>query len=272
MPHDQERAVLVNTMPKSGTNLVTGILGQLEGLKFRELPLNRRLGFHPETVLRRERDTWCLAGVDQPRVVPLTLVKRVLGRLNKGEYTAGHLPYCAELDEYLSETGLRMVFVARDPRDCMVSQVFHVLERRRHFLHDEYMGATDFEGALRLALYGVRDEKGRTVAKGIREKVNLVLGWLGSSNATVIYFEDLAGSIEFEERRKIDAIRTVAGAAGMGINAEDAKDVGQRAFGTGNTFRRGQAGVWREYMSEEVAMLICGEMEEQLRALGYLGD
>ncbi len=94
--------VLINSIPKAGTNLVEQALSQF--------PLLHRSG------LRTLRG-W-------NGISPSTLEK--ITSLERGGVALGHLPAHSELLVALNEAGVRPLLVVRDPRDQIVSYVKYV--------------------------------------------------------------------------------------------------------------------------------------------------
>lgn len=266
----RQSKLLVNSLPKSGTNLVTSVLAEIQGLRFHQLTLNRRLGYHWRTLLSRPHADDCLVGVDQPKRVPLRLMESQFAKLEPYEYTAGHLPYCSALDGLLHQAGVRMLFVLRDPRDVVVSQVFHVLNHPHHFLHGTYRGASTDTERFVLAIKGVRRRNGSNLALGIRDKLAITEGWIGAQSALTLRFEDLVGPRGGgSSAAQQDSIAAIAEAAGLSLEPSEIEDVGRRSFATGGTFRRGVAGAWREHLQGEPERLLMEEIGDYLTRRGY---
>lgn len=121
--NSENRKVLINSLPKSGTNLVSSAVSSFPGMRYQKLTLNRKLAFHPLNLIPRlGRGETCLCGVDQPKEVRLSLLDLSLRRLEKDHYCMGHLPYDPRVEKLLSDLGIRIFFVIRDPRDIVVSQ------------------------------------------------------------------------------------------------------------------------------------------------------
>lgn len=248
----------VNSLPKSGTNLVASVLSEVEELRYKKLTLNRRLAAHP--LAKVPVRTQCLVGVDQPKAVPVQLVAAQLRRLRTGEYTTGHLPYSEPLAEALRRSGIRPIFILRDPRDVVVSQVFHVMKRPGHFLHQAYRDAPSDRARFVLAIDGVLVGGGRRLSASIGTKLALVEPWLSSPDTLPLRFEDLVGSRGGGDAQQQErALRRIL--EWVGLEASDAalREIGERAFSTGSTFRRGQIGGWREHLDGELVDRIRNE-------------
>jgi len=119
-PAGPEPRVLVNSVPKAGTHLVTSILDLL--------PEMRSTGIHLDQVNTGRY------GKINPEIAELDwqIVRSMLGRVKSGQYATSHLWSHPTLFEILAELGFRSIFVVRDPRDILVSAAEYVHRLRRH--------------------------------------------------------------------------------------------------------------------------------------------
>ena len=166
---------LINSVPKSGTNLLHSVLERLPGLRFQKLTLNRNFRWHPLNLLLPGWGGSCLVGVSQPQRVKLDAMGWQLRRLAAGRFTAAHLPYDAAVGRIMAERGIRVIFPVRDPRDVVVSTVFHVLSRPRHFLHSTYLRLPDEPARMAVAMLGLPDAPAGAVC-GIAEQIAMTVG------------------------------------------------------------------------------------------------
>ena len=260
--------VLVNSLPKSGTNLLTSILELFPSLRFQQLTLNRNLRWHPLNLLPSADR--CLVGVDQPVWVTGRTLRHVLKKAGPSTYCSGHLPHSPVLESALLDLTIKTAVVLRDPRDVVVSQIFHVMQRKSHFLHSHFSSLPSDRERLMVAIAGIQDHRGRQIATGIREKLLMMSPWFSTSEAQIFFFEELVGEAGGGSREAQEAaILRLAELVGIALTTRKVREIGASAFGTGSTFRSGRTGGWRQHFDDEIKTLFKEEAGSLLIDLGY---
>lgn len=142
-PAGSEPRVLVNSVPKAGTHLVSSILDLI--------PDMRTAGVHLDPVIAGRY------GKANPETAELDwhIVRSELARVKPGQYATSHLWSHPTLFDILTELGYRSIFIVRDPRDIIVSDAAYIWRLRRHpqykrFQHDY----PDHEARLRALIGG----------------------------------------------------------------------------------------------------------------------
>src|SRR5205823_7183412 len=92
-------------------------------------------------------------------------------------------------ERMLAEAGVRGLFMVRNPRDLVVSQIHYVTKRSDHRLHDLFAALPDARARLRTAIVG----DPAAGLPSIAERLSYFEGWL-RSDLLVVRFEDLVGS------------------------------------------------------------------------------
>lgn len=235
---------LVVSIPKSGTNLVASVIARMPLMRFQKITLNRNLRRHPLAWLPGKR---CLVGVHQPQSVPVSLVRMQLYRLGLGRFTSSHLPWHPEIADALYRQDTSAVFISRDPRDVVVSNLHHILRRPRHFLHATLKALPDDSARIEALIVGTDH------CVGIAEQLRLTEGWRSDPDTLSLDFADLIGPQGGGGRdAQIHSIAAIARHIGADISEDDAARIGQEMFGTGSTFRRGAIGGWKEHFTDRL--------------------
>lgn len=264
--------ILVNSLPKSGTNLLASILDEVPGIRFQKITLNRNLRLHPLNYLPFGPRRNCHAGVDQPALVKSLVLRQMLGRLRVGHYTSAHLPYNEHLEQFLEEFNICTFFVIRDPRDIVLSQVNHVISRKSHFLHERYKVLSEKERLL-AAIHGLKRPNGSYKGGGIAHRIECIRGWLTVSSVMLVRFEDLIGSAGGGDKAiQQNTILKIGQHAGIELSEQQAATIGERAFGKGVTFHTGQIGKWKDGFDDEAKIAFKAEAGHYLIELGYADD
>ena len=143
--------IFVNTIPHSGTHLVTAILDQM-GYKHTQL-FNRFYSKKPffrrwqraGINWRTSTDLWNYihffanvevpVSVASPRMAKSSVVGNLFSKVSGKEYIIGHMPYSdggkCLVEKYISKT----ITIVRDPRDMALSMLSHIRERPLHMAY-----------------------------------------------------------------------------------------------------------------------------------------
>ncbi len=250
-------AVLGNAMPKSGSHLIIQVLHGLVNLGPFVNP-----GFPP---VNRGEDNRKLSDRE---------IKENIDRMQSGDIGYGYLqarPPFLDLPPYLA-----MIFVYRDPRDFIVSQVFYATQMHRgHGMHRYYTETLkSMEERITAAIQGVPDDEEKTDSplSDVLTKYEKYLGWLSDPEVLSIRFEDLIlnreaalGSIlDFLQSRGLNLLMPRPRAIETLKKAIVPKSSG--------TFRKGTPGNWKEHFTPQNKDLFkrtCGDL---LVRLGYETD
>lgn len=248
---DKTPALLGNAMPKSGSHLIIQVL---EGLT--ELGPFVNPGFPP--VNRREDNS------KKPEAETLAEVRDMLpGEIRYG-YLHGEEPWTSAA----TGPGRAVVFVYRDPRDWVVSQVFYATDMHAgHMLHEHYNRLPTLEDRINAAIEGVR-EPGVT-APPLVERYSHYLGWLGVPGVLTLRFEDLILNRTGALERILDYLKTFNFQPSAGRReALDKLNAAISPLRSG-TFRKGQPGEWREHFTAENIRRFEAAAGDLLDRLGY---
>lgn len=235
--------VLSVSIPKAGTHL-----------------LERALCLHPQLYRKLV-----------PTVTLKELEKRggpdgLFGRLAPGQVVMAHLRFDRAYPEVLRRHQVETVFLIRDPRDIVVSQVRYVVGRDDHWAHDLFASRADPREQLRLAITGDREGGLRSLG----ERLAAYEGWMDAASA-VVRFEDLVGPQGGGERsRQLATVYRLYRA--IGVDAEDAlvRSTCERLFSSASpTFRKGTIGQWRESLDDELRSLVREVAGTSLERFGY---
>lgn len=191
--------------------------------------------------------------------------ERFFGRLRPGQVVMAHLRYDARVPELLAAHGVRPIFMIRDPRDVVVSQVRYALGRPDHWAHELFADAPAHE-QLQLAIEG---DPGRGL-RSLADRLDAFAGWM-RDDVALVRFEDLigvegGGSAERQREVVADVYRFV------GVDAEPTlvDDVSRRSFSADSpTFRKGAIGGWRAVFDDELTALVHDLAGEQIARFGY---
>jgi len=231
------------SIPKSGTHL-----------------LERALCLHPE-LYRKLVPT--VSGENVGRLGGLT---GLLGRMRPGQVVVSHLRHSEDAERALARAGVRGLFMVRDPRDILVSQIHYATSRADHRTHDLFASLPDERARLRAAIVG--DPAGPLPS--IAERLSYFQGWL-SSDLLLVRFEDLVGPAGGGSAdRQRDLIRRIFEHVGVEADERRVEAVTRRLFSSDSpTFRSGQVGSSGRFFDDELERLLRETVGDGAAPYGY---
>jgi len=283
--------LLLNSMPKSGTHLLTQVIdllgyqdfGAHDGLWPR---VKDRAGLGTPVVLAhlRVKRNWrrrlvALSGrrrhepsipidVSMPIQVPVKLAQYWLGSIPPGHYLSGHVPWTESTAALLRAAQLKHLMIIRDPRDVLVSFVHFVL-RPEHILSKDFRGLSPDQRLL-LAMEGGRGPHSGYEITGLREAFASILAWQREPDVLFMRFESLIGERgDGSSAAQRDAVRAICQHLELEHDDKLIDHVCLRAFDTdAATFRRGKIGAWQDELTPEQIQLANVGFASTLQSLG----
>jgi hypothetical protein len=161
--------ILINSIPKSGTHLLTEVLSRSgyyknSGLHIKTWKVNT-LSDGPEY-----NDYFQLDQVE---------LEQYFKRIKNGQYCSAHLPYDKNIITSARKYGITVIFLKRNLLDILISEHNYIKELKRHFKYNEFKGLTENESYCHL------------LAEGFNDRMYRFDGWLKEANF-VVTFEDLS--------------------------------------------------------------------------------
>jgi len=241
--------ILITTMPKSGTHLLTQIIYKCDWLIGpRGSGVLSLLA--PAGVIHRK-------GFAVPKHIEpkyLSIFERRLDN-SRSKVVIGHIAYSEITANSLAKRGIRIIQLIRDPRDVIVSHYYSILDRGiRGSDHFDF----HFEDGPRLS------NREDILEWCIKLSSHWWTGWLpwitNEISELVVRFEDLVGA-----KRK-QAIESIAEIIGDDFSVSDAIN---RIDKQSPTFRKGVVGEWRHEFSAKHIQLFDKTMTSTMDVLGY---
>jgi hypothetical protein len=264
------RRLIITTLPKSGTHLVDGILGQVPPLRrIRGLRFNNCLRWHPFNFVPFMGDKICPMGVAQPHRVKTMAVRQQLARVRPGTYGVGHIPYSDEMDRLLQSQDFHRAVMIRDPRAVTISQLHYVLRKADHYLHRVIGDIADDADRIKALIHGMTLPNGARHL-GIAEQIDSMLPWIQDTKTLTLHFETLIGAQGGgDDTVQREQIGRLAAHAGCSVSEEDAARIGHDVFGRGKTFRCGQIDDWQTGLQGSLRDELESTLGDRLALLGY---
>lgn len=218
-----EPALVCNSVPKSGTHLLLQVLSALPGRAY----YGRFLASTPTVTLRPRTESQ-----------ELRMLRHSLG----DEILPAHLFHKARLAREFAQGRAIQVFIVRDPRDVILSEVHYLSGMNYwHRLSRRFRNLPTLSQQIRLAITGL--DNSNFYYPDVGTRFSRYLGWGDSTGVLTVYFERLVDkSLRELEIERIGAfvLKDRDDVATFVEHALDAVDPKRS-----HTFRVGQPGGWR---------------------------
>lgn len=256
--------LFANSFPKSGTHLLTQVLGGFA-----------RLGPAVDSGLPAIVTYDGFSG----RQRSLEEIQSDLRRLLPGDIAYGHVHAFPEVVNLLCSPGFATYFILRDPRDVVVSHVHYVAEMAPNHIHHYYYHEVlqSFEQRLEASIAGVprevlQEATGRSVPEGlpdIRSRFEPFTAWLEQPEVLSLRYEDFITNRSAAVLMVLD--HAIRGGFQLACSAEEAARILERSIDPEQspTFRSGKIGGWREAFQERQLSLFREVTGDLLERLGY---
>lgn len=249
--------IFVNSFPKAGTHLMTAELVKIEGIMNSYLHLEPRFYNLRGEYGKRSLDV---------RLDVSKLTKR-LRRIRPGQFVTAHFGFNSDFNSTLNELNFKTIFVVRDPRDVVVSELNYAMTLKRHFLRSTLLKSYATERERLDALIDGIDipPYQRALGKRWRQYIE----WADAPGVLTVRFEDLVGSRgggdDAVKRATMDRV-----ARHLGLASSDGVD-SERLYATTwtPTLRKGKIGTWRDVLTTEQVERIRRDAGDVLDRLGY---
>lgn len=282
--------IFVNTIPHSGTHLITSILDKLH---FRHAKILARL-YIKKPFLRRNIKAginWrtsteignyfrflsnreVLVSVSSPRLAKSGVVIDTLSKMKDYEYLIGHMPFSEEGDKIVRNHVSKTITIVRDPRDMALSMLRHIAERPRHLNHFYLFNKLQTNSERFCALiYGFDNKFSRHV--GLVQMYDSMLHWKKCDHNLTVKFEDIVGvKGGGKEDKQLNTLKKIVNHIELPNSFSDYEitNIGINAFGKTTTFRNGQIGKWRDTLSSIEKDVCKQQIQSHLVNLGYEKD
>ncbi len=264
------KKAFVNSLPKSGTNLIGKCLElfdykQLSGFGSSEV-LADSWKSKVRRVLWRPSAHGYIIGLDTPVEVSRRIIDKKLAMASDGTFLFGHLGYTTDLLYRVQQMGFEPFVMLRDPRAVLNSFVHYVATNKLHVLHKEFL-AMSIEERYLAALHGFFD--GTASLQPMKVRCSALQPWIESESVQLLQFEKLVGEkgggSNEQQQQTLEVLCDT-----LAIDRSGIERVMSELHGPGRpTFRKGKIDSWEEETPAELHDVINEELSDILPAWGY---
>lgn len=248
-------AVLGNAMPKAGSHLIIQVLQGLIDLGAFVNPGMPPVNRTEDNRKRQETD-----------------ILKNIRRMQPGDIGYGYIKARGPFLDALTAPGRATIFVYRDPRDLIISEVFYATQiNPKHALHQYFNeNLHTMEERINAVIAGIPDEQARL--DGTKIKYDAYIGWLEQPDVLCLRFEDLILERTAAFNRLLDYL------ALRGFNPQPERALAladlERAIDPrkSGTFRKAQPGNWQQHFTGANKTTFKEFTGDLLIRLGYEQD
>lgn len=273
--------IFVNSMPKSGTNMVQKCL-ELAGVNYSECSVaaSSMFGRHAriKTLLRNAsvNETPVVVGLEIPVGLSPNWLRNYLQDA-KG-YVSGHAAFSSHYHSILKNEGYKTIQVVRHPCAVLASWANYIAEPGYYWRDAQRMfSRMSPQARVRLMLYGglLNESDTRIYYRGYRDVWNQVQGWVDSTEVLTVKYEDLVGGqggggdeIQRESIAKI--LRHV----GIDAGVDMLDRISANLYGGTHTFRQGSIDGWRKLIDVDMERQVYEQLNDlpAIKKLNYFGS
>lgn len=240
--------ILINSIPKSGTNLIGNALQYFPYLR-------RRIG---KTI--------------RPLHYSIDKAYGKVSNIKNGQYGFSHLKYDDRLYLRLRliNSNIKMLFMIRDPRDIVVSNFKYVTHiDMKHKSHLYFRNLPDNETRLMRTIIGKTD-----IVEPINKVLEDYLPWLSAKECLTIRFENLIGpNGGGKAELQLRSVMEIADLLEISLNKKQLNKIIDNIYSRKSpTFSTGQIEKWKEYFTDEHIREFKNSTSDMLIKYGYEKD
>jgi hypothetical protein len=243
--HQLRPVIFLNTVPKSGTNLLNQLLLGIPGSIMNDYVFYEGLA----------KD--------------LPMQASILSKAVPNDIYMGHVYYSPEWAKLLIRPGIKTIFMIRDLRDVLVSLTYYIVEKLPDYPIYEQLVSLNSQKERYLLLINGLDEY-----PNIKNWFGVFQGWLSQPGIFITTYEELMTS-KASRRRTITAIAEFIWKGSVPpmpisrlVRCMEANMDSSSSF----TFRKGIVGGWRNEFDEEVIAAFKRVAGDVLIQTGYEKD
>lgn len=237
--------LFLNTVPKSGTNLLNQILLGIPDTKLNEYVFYEGL-IH-----------------DLPKHA------LILSRAAPNDLYMGHVYHSFEWASLLRQLGIKPIFMSRDLRDVLVSLTYFIIEKLpNYYLYDQLIALKSRKERYLLLINGIGDYP------NIKIWFQLFYGWLSEPNVFAVTYENLMTSQELRKKTITEMVDFIwkDHVPPLPITVIVSKMEANMNRDLSFTFRKGIIGGWKEEFDDEVKAAFKRVAGDVLIQTGYEKD
>lgn len=268
--------ILVNSLPKSGTNMVQKCL-ELAGIPYSGRSVAASSNFGRLALIKmlirqaRPNEVPVPIGLEIPISVSAKWLKDYLQSAQG--YVSGHAAFSPYYSHLLESAGYRTIQVVRNPCAVLASWANYVVEPSYYWQEAHiFLSKLSSRERVRFMLNGGDLNGGSQYYGDFKQVWQHVQGWVASDQVLTVRYEDLVGDQGGgSQETQIETIGKIFSFIGMSLSEMQIEEIAGSLYGGTHTFRQGSIDGWMEVVDHELEGEVFSALGEfsSIRALGY---
>ena len=243
--------ILINSIPKSGTHLLSQIVECIPGLENRQLFIASR-----PTLSYKNRSS--------------KKIIRLLSKAKKNELIIGHIEHNKSIQNWIKKNNIVQILLIRDPRDVVISESYYLTYMNKfHRLHKFFKKLTTDEERINLAINGFRQNINQTIEfPSIDNRYDFYIKW-AENNTYVVRYEDLIGKSKKQTIVNLLKYIKLKGNYKFEIKSQIINSLESISPTSSHTFRQGKKNEWMNILFDYQKKWFQKKMKIFLKNYGY---
>ena len=273
--HDMDK-ILINSLPKSGTNMVQKCLDlALVPYSGKSVAASSAFGRYAviKQVLRMPKtaETPVMIGLEVPIGVSPRWLTSYLRRADG--YVTGHAAYSEHYHAILRSQGYKMLQVIRHPCAVLASWASYIAEPGYYWREPHIrLAKLSIKQRIDHLLNGWGDPRSSFYYRSFRSVLNQLQGWVDAEGVLIVKYEDIVGGKGGgDDNLQRDTIANIFRHIGVPDDGVLMERVVSHLYGGTHTFRNGQVDGWRQVIDPGLESLIYDRLHDHpvMERLGY---
>ena len=258
--------ILVNSLPKSGTHLLTKAIDIL-GYQpyFTNQPpsdIPRAFGYQEvKNCLAKAggnktaKESQIGIGFTGSCAIDADIFSHWIDQAQSGQYMIGHIPWSANLPPILNQLNYKFFMMVRDPRAVIGSLLPFILDERinHHFLENDFKPLTPMQ-RLNFLLDGGYAKQAQIQIQDFATLYRAAMAWETQENGLLLRFEDLVGAQGGgNDEQQQQAMQRIMQHLNIEMTDEINDNLSNIYDTKSRTFRKGSIDGWKTTLDAECA-------------------
>lgn len=179
----------------------------------------------------------------------LKILNQCINTIHNDEYLISHLLYKKDYENMLIKNNFKILFIIRDPRDQLVSLVYHIY---KHPTMYSGLQKLKFNDLLTACIGNESANPHTSYFNNVTTNYNNFLPWRKSPICQTIRFENLVGPLgNGSLKLQVDEIKKIVKHLSLKTPSSTIAKTAKTLFGGTGTFRQGKIGSWKKYFTPE---------------------
>ncbi|MBD3407679.1 MAG: hypothetical protein GF411_16295 [Candidatus Lokiarchaeota archaeon] len=272
--------LLLNTMPKSGTNLIVKLLNRFGmkmsgSLDYRGVVLRREMGrirsrySKLSRKIRKQFDDrrGYIIGIMNPSEFQREAIDKLFQITEDGQFIQGHLGYSDVILNKALSLKYKLVLTIRNPLAVLRSRFHYIMKQKERNPAYKILKKVDEETAFDILIEGYSGEE--CSFPSLQACYNAIQPWL-REEVHIVKFESIIGPKGGGSKQiQQEVIQSLVKYLNIDISKEKLSRIVSNLYGGTRTFDKGKIDSWRDELTNAQIQKVRMDIEPFMKQFGY---